>query len=538
MKKLHHLLHGSHLVLAINSIAGLSIFFFGYDQGVMSGVNISPHYKSLMGLESNEALLGGIVAVYYAGTLIGALMGGWIGDKIGRIKTILVGCVFACIGAALQTAAQNVPWMICSRIITGIGTGHLNAIVPVWSAETSHYSSRGMFIAMEFTLNIFGVVIAYWIAYGLHDQEGGMRWRFPIGFQLIPLLLLAVTIDFFPESPRWLVKRGREDEALEILSSLRGDGDAQHPHVQEEFRDIKDTLRIEEEQGGEPSYFGMLTNYDEFNIPRRVHLSIWLQIIQELTGIGVITVYAPESFANSGFSERTSQLLSGFNNISYMLCTLVAVFTLDRWGRRFTLYYGAVGQGISLILVAVLTKPEFLAANPTVSQIRYAFGVASAVFIFCYTGFFGMTWLTVPWLYPVEIYPLRVRARGGAWSVVGWSIGNALVMEITPPMLAGIGWRTFFLFGALNFLAIPIVWALYPETANKTLEELDVIFSTRSLLVWEAEKELRQRGIDPDNPLGHRTGRYANSDEAEKQHGSSEGSSNAIPPKDEKAVEP
>lgn len=103
----------------------------------------------------------------------------------------------------------------------------------------------------------------------------------------------------------------------------------------------------------------------------------------------------------------------------------------------------------------------------------------------------------------MEIYPLRVRARGGAWSVVGWSIGNALVTEITPPMLAGIGWATFLLFGALNFIAIPFVYALYPETMNKTLEELDVIFSTKSLLVWNAEKELRSKGIDPNKPLAH-----------------------------------
>ncbi|KAI9491200.1 general substrate transporter [Zychaea mexicana] len=488
-------LRGNNLVIAINSAAGLSIFFFGYDQGVMSGVNIAPDYKTTMGLWDNEALLGGIVAVYYAGTLIGALMGGYVGDKIGRIKCVVVGCIFAVFGAALQTAATNVPWMICSRIITGIGTGHLNAIVPVWSAETSHHTSRGMFIAMEFTLNIFGVVVAYWIAYGLNSHEGGFRWRFPIGFQLIPLLVLAVFINIFPESPRWLVKKGRTEEALNILAALRGDGDVSHPNVTQEYEEIKETLLLEEKQGGEPNYWDMLFKYDEFNIPRRVHLSIWLQIIQELTGIGVITVYAPESFANAGFSERTSQLLSGCNNVSYMLCTLVAVFTLDRWGRRFTLFYGAVFQGISLILVAVLTKPDLVEMNPT------AFGIAAAVFIFSYTAFFGMTWLTVPWLYPVEIYPLRVRARGGAWSVVGWSIGNAVVMEITPPMLAGIGWATFLLFGALNFLAIPVVWAMYPETMNKTLEELDVIFSTRSLLVWNAEKELLAKGIDPNDPL-------------------------------------
>lgn len=134
--------HGSKLVFAINSAAGLSIFFFGvsfsiyteksltyyvlqYDQGVMSGVNISPDYKNIMGLNDNEALLGGVVALYYVGTLVGALLGGWIGDKIGRIKTVVVGCMFAVFGAALQTGAQNVAWMICARIITGVGTGHL-----------------------------------------------------------------------------------------------------------------------------------------------------------------------------------------------------------------------------------------------------------------------------------------------------------------------------------------------------------------------------------------------------------------------------
>ncbi|KAI7846924.1 general substrate transporter [Circinella umbellata] len=488
---------GNSLVIAINSAAGLSIFFFGYDQGVMSGVNISPDYKDTMGLWDNEALLGGIVAVYYAGTLIGALMGGYVGDRIGRIKCVVVGCIIALFGAALQTAARNVPWMICSRIITGIGTGHLNAIVPVWSAETSHHTSRGMFIAMEFTLNIFGVVIAYWIAFGLNTYEGSFRWRFPIGFQMVPLLVLCLLINIFPESPRWLVKKGRTEEALHILGALRGNGNVGHPDVIREYEEIKETLLLEEKQGGEPNYWDMLFKYDEFNIPRRVHLSIWLQIIQELTGIGVITVYAPESFSNAGFSERTSQLLSGCNNISYMLSTLIAVFTLDKWGRRFTLFYGAVCQGISLILVAILTKPDIMEKNPT------GFGIGGALFIFCYTAFFGMTWLTVPWLYPVEIYPLRVRARGGAWSVVGWSIGNAVVMEITPPMLKGIGWATFILFGALNFLAIPVVWAMYPETMNKTLEELDVIFSTRSLLVWNAEKELRDKGIDPDDPLAH-----------------------------------
>ncbi|KAI9498269.1 general substrate transporter [Zychaea mexicana] len=479
----HRHFYGSDLVLLINLAAGLSIFFFGYDQGVMSGVNISPDYINVMGLHGRNALLGGVVAVYYAGTLIGALMGGWIGDKIGRIKTVVVGSLIAIVGAVLQTAAQNVGWMMASRVITGIGTGHLNAIVPVWSAETSHHTSRGMFIAMEFTLNIFGVVVAYWLDYGMSYTEGGLRWRFPIAFQLIPLAVLAVGINFFPESPRWLAKVGRLEEAIDILSSLRGNGDPDNPEVQKEYNQIIEAIHMEAAEG-EPTYYSMLFHYDKLNIPRRVHLSIWLQILQELTGIGVITVYAPTVFLGAGFSERTSQLLSGFNNIFYMLCTIVPVFTIDRWGRRFTLFYGAVMQGICLVLVAVLTKPSIMSMN------SLAYGIAATVFTFGYTGFFGMTWLAVPWIYPVEIYPTRVRARGGAWSVVGWSIGNALIMEITPPMIAQIGWASFLVFAAFNFLTIPIVWALYPETSSKTLEELDIVFSTKSMFVFKAEKEL------------------------------------------------
>lgn len=103
----------------------------------------------------------------------------------------------------------------------------------------------------------------------------------------------------------------------------------------------------------------------------------------------------------------------------------------------------------------------------------------------------------------MEIYPLRVRARGGAWSTIGWSIGNGLVTLATPSMLATIGWGTFLLFSGFNFVCIPIVWALYPETMNKTLEELDVIFSTKSLLVRSAERELLAAGIDPARPLAH-----------------------------------
>ncbi len=170
-----HKLEKRGLLIAINCVAALSIFFFGYDQGMMGGVNTAPdYYHNVMKfghtdpvsgapVVDNTLLQGGIVSIYYLGTLMGCLVGGSFGDRYGRIKTIGLGAAWAVVGATLQTSAQSAVWMICARLINGWGTGMLNAIVPVWATETAEHTSRGQFVAIEFTLNIFGVVVAYWI---------------------------------------------------------------------------------------------------------------------------------------------------------------------------------------------------------------------------------------------------------------------------------------------------------------------------------------------------------------------------------------
>lgn len=173
----------------------------GYDQGMMGGVNNSPAYVHRMGLGydkdgeitiTNTLLQGGIVSVYYLGTLVGCFLGGYVSDRFGRIKSLGFGAVWGIIGAALQCTAMNPTWMIVSRVINGIGTGVLNATVPVYGSELADYETRGMFIAIEFTLNIVGVVVAYWLGYGLSYIDNGtseLQWRFPIAFQIAMLLL-------------------------------------------------------------------------------------------------------------------------------------------------------------------------------------------------------------------------------------------------------------------------------------------------------------------------------------------------------------
>ncbi|GJN67990.1 MFS monosaccharide transporter [Purpureocillium lilacinum] len=505
-------LYKSSLLNTVCIVAGISIFFFGYDQGLMGGVNTTRDYAERMGfghyseerglvVVDKPLLQGGIVAVYYLpGTLAGCLLGGWLGDKYGRIWTIGVACIWCVVAAALQSAAMNANWMFCARVLNGIGTGILNAITPVWATETASHKSRGQFVAVEFTLNIFGVVVAYWLEFGTskyHDPTSSFIWRFPVAFQIVPLIFLFCIIWFMPESPRWLVKVGREEEARYILGRLRGEEGEDAIAAEAEFQDIVNIRNLEDDTAKQQSYFHMFFGIGsgKLHTGRRVQLVIWLQILQEWIGIAGITIYGPEIFTIAGISSKDRLWVSGVNNITYMFATLICVFTLDRIGRRWTLYWGAIGQGICMFVAGGLARATINAEGKgNQSQI----GGAATFFVFLYTAIFGATWLTVPWLYPAEIFPLQVRAKGNAWGVVGWSIGNGWTVLLLPTIFNKLNEKTLYIFGAVNALSIVAVWALYPESNQRTLEEMDLVFASDSIWTWEAEKNFAR--LKAENP--------------------------------------
>ena len=347
--------------------------------------------------------------------------------------------------------------------------------------------------------------------------NGSFVWRFPIAFQIVPLLFLFAIVWYFPESPRWLTKVGREEEARYVLGRLRGETGEDMGKAEAEFQDIRNIAELERKTTKAQSYFAMFFGIGsgKLHTGRRVQLVIWLQIMQEWIGIAGVTIYAPTIFRTAGISNKQVQWISGLNTITYMFATLICVFTLDRIGRRWTLYWGSVVQGIAMFLAGGLSRAG--QNQPVGSAAAKGYSSGAVAMIFLFTAVFGATWLTVPWLYPAEIFPLQVRAKGNAWGVVGWSVGNGWLTLLCPVMFKALNEKTYYIFAAANVITLPMVWALYPESSQRTLEEMDLLFAADSPWNWEAERNFRllkeqnpeliqaaQRGesvIDPETGL-------------------------------------
>ena len=476
------------MMYAILFLAGTSIMFFGYDASVMSLVNGNPDYLHLMGAaggtSQDSALVGGIVSIWFAGFAIGAVLVGTYADKVGRLRTLQIGCTWAFVGAILQAAAVNLPMMLVARVVGGIGCGHLNTVVPIWTSELADKHMRGAFVATEFTLAIVGSASAFWIEYAcLKTQSTTFAWRFPLGLQVIFLLIVMVLAPFFPESPRHLAKTGRIQEAEDLLYRCRIDPNP--ADIALEMHGIKEAIRVEATSSAH-SYSSMLFTKDKFHTRRRILLGGGIQVLQKLTGIDFIAAYSPAMFALSGFSEDKSIRLAGGNLISYIAALALAIYLSDKFGRRKLMLSGSSLMGIVLIAGAVLTSR--IANHQGGTDV----GAGVAAVLYLYTFIYGSTWLTTCWVYPTEVFPLATRAKGTALATVAFSAAGALINSIVPYLITAVGFWIFVIFACINFAMCIPIWLFYIETANRDLEDMDLLFSCDSPLAYKAEKRFAE----------------------------------------------
>ncbi|PGH15291.1 hypothetical protein AJ79_02456 [Helicocarpus griseus UAMH5409] len=477
-------LRGTRLNVAIGVIAGLDFLLFGYDQGVMGGLLTLPSFASTFpeidlteetkktlteAQQSHRSNIQGIsVASYNVGCFFGAIACIWIGDMLGRRRTIFLGSAIMVVGAVLQSSAFGLAHFVVGRVITGLGNGLNTSTVPTWQSECSKSHRRGQLVMVEGALITGGICISYWLDFAFSFLEPStISWRFPIAFQIAFALIILAVVMFLPESPRWLILKGKEDEALNVLGAL-SDLATDDPYIHTEFVAIKDTV-LEMQRGSFADLFTM-TEDRHFH---RVVLAYVNQMFQQISGINLITYYAAVIYDSSiGLDGFMSRILAACNGTEYFLASWIPVFIVEKVGRRQLMLFGAVGMSLSMVVLAVATSFE--------GQTKP--GIVAAVFLFVFNTFFAIGWLGMTWLYPAEIVPLRIRAPANALSTsANWAF-NFMVVMVTPVSFTSIKYKTYIIFAVINAFIVPVVYFFYPETAYRSLEEMDTIFhNTKSI---------------------------------------------------------
>ncbi|ETN38045.1 uncharacterized protein HMPREF1541_07668 [Cyphellophora europaea CBS 101466] len=497
-------LRGTKLNLAISVTAGLDFLLFGYDQGVTGGLLTLPSFTATFpeidttktdGLSQSQidhksTIQGISVASYNVGCFAGAILCIFIGNWLGRRKTIFLGSAIMVVGAALQASAFGLAHLIVGRVITGIGNGLNTSTVPTWQSECSKSHRRGQLVMIEGALIAGGICISYWIDFGFSFLSTSVAWRFPIAFQCFFALVILGFIMELPESPRWLVLRGREREATEVLAAL-SDLPEEDKFIQSEFATIKDTV-LEMEK----SSFKDLFTMDENRNFHRVVLAYVNQMFQQISGINLITYYAPFIYEQEiGLSGFLSRILAACNGTEYFIASLLAIFIIEKVGRRKLMLIGAAGMSGSM---AILAGMSYLGGSGP--------GIVAAVFLFVFNSFFAIGWLGMTWLYPTEVVPLRIRAPANALATsANWAF-NFMVVMITPVAFSSIGYQTYIIFAVINAAIVPCVYFFFPETAYRSLEEMDSIFrKTKSIfsLVKTAKNEPHHYGKNGELLIAH-----------------------------------
>ncbi|KAF2639677.1 general substrate transporter [Massarina eburnea CBS 473.64] len=464
-----------NLFLAI--FAGTGSFLFGYDSGVMTDVIHSPNFLAYFNTNKTTPIIGAINSTFSGGAVIGSLMGGLTMDRFGRRKTVMLGAIVNFIGAALQAGAQNLAMILVGRILAGWAVGIMSMSVPVYQSECAHPSKRGLMVGITQQMIGVGFIISTWVGYGsAHVPDtSSFSWRFPLGFQCAPCLVLICGIMFFPESPRYLVEIDRVDEALRVLRKLHYNG-SNDDEIQAEFHEITATIEAEKAITA-PGWMIM------FKVkPWRTRLfhATLIQVCTQMTGINVIGYYQTILYETLGITGNRNILVAGFYNIVGPIFNLIFItFFLDRVGRRTPLLIGTIAITIALICEAVIGSQV---SGATGSR-KDSLSIAGVFFLFLVSAIFSCSFGPISWVYASEIMPLSIRGRGSAFAT---GIGNWLVStiwsQVSPIGLGSLEYKFYFIFVAFNVcITLPLIFFVFKETKQVSLEEIDLLFGDRAL---------------------------------------------------------
>ncbi|KAF4454546.1 sugar transporter stl1 [Fusarium albosuccineum] len=388
-------LQGQSLILTVSVLTSLGFMLIGYDNGLMGGLVNTSAFQDTFDSPNSDMIVG---------CFFGAVFAAIWGEKLGRRRSVLVGCVVMIIGAVLQAASYTRAMMIVGRIVSGLGLGTVNSTIPVMQAEFSPKSSRGIYVCAQLSTLNFGIFLVYWIDYALSSHQGSYAWRVPVILQCVPSLVIIVS---WPSFRKPLVGTSEDDPEVQRLHSI-----------------ITQTVAYETSIGS--GSWKDLLKEDSIKSRKRLLLACGIQSFQQLGGINAIIYYSSTLFQKSiGFDPRMSALMSGFLQTWFFVASFIPWFLIDRIGRKPLLL-----SMISVMAAAMAVQAGliFQVENNTASA--HAAGIGAAAMLFVFQGAFTVGSQATVWVYPSEILPLRLRQRGSSISTAANWIFNYAICQI------------------------------------------------------------------------------------------------------------
>jgi SP family galactose:H+ symporter-like MFS transporter len=438
--KQHHL--SVYFVAAVAAIGGL---LFGYDTGVISGALLFLKDSFALNTVTQEIAVSSVLV----GAIIGALLGGRVNDLLGRRATLIILAIIFTLGALLTAISPNLVFFIVCRTIVGLGIGAAASVVPVYISEMAPPEHRGALVTFNQLAITVGIAVSYWI--DLAFAHAGLGWGPMFATAAIPGALLFFGMLISPETPRWLASKGRWEDARRVLEHIKGS------EPERELVEIRATLRSEKKQRG-------MAELIKPGIRRALIVGVGLAIFQQFIGVNTVIYYAPTIFQEAGFASANSAILAtSVVGVVNVIATVIAIFLLDKLGRRTLLLIGSAAMVVALIMLGAI----------------FAFGVSNVgmltlIALVIYIFAFAISMGPVFWLMSAEIFPTRVRAVGASvCSFANWT-ANFVVSLTFLSLVSAFGQSlTFWLYAVLGILAFVFCLKLVPETKGRSLEQIE-----------------------------------------------------------------
>ena len=432
----------------ISLVAGFGGFLFGYDTAVVSGAIgfLRIHFQ----LTSD--LTGWAASSLLVGCMAGVLIAGPLGDRLGRKRCLMLCAALFCVSSLGSALAQSFNQFIWSRFAGGAAIGAASMLSPLYIAEIAPEKIRGTLVALYQLAIVVGILVVFFInleiqRFGNESWNAAFGWRWMFASLLLPSGVFLGCLSFVPESPRWLMQRARKDEALAIMERIGGPATAAR-----EFRQVEAALGQETGRWGELFSSGYR---------RALGIGVLLGVFGQLSGINAIMYYAPEIFKATGSGRDAAFGETVTVGAVNLLFTFVAIWLVDRAGRRPLLLAGTAFQVVTLVAVGVMAK----------------FGGSTSLLLLSVLGYvaaFALAMGPIPWIINSEIFPTKLRGRAMSLAILTLWIADWLVTQTFPQLIEGVGLAaTFWTYAGCSLLSFFFIAKAVPETKGRTLEEIE-----------------------------------------------------------------